>query len=259
MLGLLVSTTGAALAVVGMFFVVRRATDLLGRSAAPRVDELVTVLCAVVALVIAIWFVVALLVSLGAHLPGIAGVRARRVADQMAPTSVRRLAAIVAGAVAVGTLVPTDATGGAALPDPSLRATVTSPALRATDPPGPRRPPESPGPVADTPPLDTPAPGFVPTRPTVRPQPDPRLLASARPGTGSEREVVVHRGDTLWGIVHQHLGSDATDAEVAQAWPHWHEANRTVIGPDPDLILPGQILHPPAPIPHHAPTTEDVR
>ena len=32
---------------------------------------------------------------------------------------------------------------------------------------------------------------------------------------------------------------------VAAAWPRWWHANRAVVGPDPDLIRPGQVLHPP--------------
>jgi nucleoid-associated protein YgaU len=43
-----------------------------------------------------------------------------------------------------------------------------------------------------------------------------------------------------------HLGPGATDGEIAAAWPQWHAANRTVIGNDPDLVLPGQILTIPA-------------
>jgi nucleoid-associated protein YgaU len=56
---------------------------------------------------------------------------------------------------------------------------------------------------------------------------------------------VVRRGDTLWDVVRHHLGPDATDAEVAAEWPRWHAANRDVIGADPDLLLPGQVLHAP--------------
>jgi nucleoid-associated protein YgaU len=44
--------------------------------------------------------------------------------------------------------------------------------------------------------------------------------------------VVVAPGDTLWGI-------------GGRAWPRWYAANRTTIGRDPDLILPGQRLAPP--------------
>ena len=56
---------------------------------------------------------------------------------------------------------------------------------------------------------------------------------------------MVRRGDTLWAIARQHLGPGATDAEVAQEWPRWHHANRAVIGPDPDRLLPGMVLQRP--------------
>jgi nucleoid-associated protein YgaU len=66
------------------------------------------------------------------------------------------------------------------------------------------------------------------------------------PGPTQAADIVVHRGDTLWDIVARHLGPDASDAEVATAWPRWYDANRQVIGDDPNLLLPGQILRVPA-------------
>lgn len=62
---------------------------------------------------------------------------------------------------------------------------------------------------------------------------------SAAPDSGT---VVVRRGDCLWDLVARHLGGDATDAEVANAWPRWYAANRAVIGSDPDVLRPGQVL-----------------
>lgn len=63
--------------------------------------------------------------------------------------------------------------------------------------------------------------------------------------------VTVRAGDTLWSIAAAHLPADSRDEEIAAAWPRWFEANRTAIGPDPDLIVPGLRLTVPAP--HHAP------
>lgn len=57
--------------------------------------------------------------------------------------------------------------------------------------------------------------------------------------------VVVRPGDTLWDIARRHLPAGATDAQVARAWPRWYAANRAVIGPDPDVIQPGQRLRAP--------------
>lgn len=58
-------------------------------------------------------------------------------------------------------------------------------------------------------------------------------------------DVVVKRGDTLWGIVAESLGPYSSDVDVALAWPQWYNANRSTIGTDPNLILPGQVLHAP--------------
>lgn len=68
--------------------------------------------------------------------------------------------------------------------------------------------------------------------------------------------VVVERGDCLWGIADDLLGPGRdADADVASAWPVLYEANRTVIGTDPDHIEPGQQLTVPAgfPAPESAP------
>ena len=91
----------------------------------------------------------------------------------------------------------------------------------------------------------------MPSPPVVRTQPDVRVLSPA-PRVGTTRdaalEVVVRRGDSLWGIAARHLGPDASDAEIARAWPAWFEANRDVVGDDPDGLRPGQRLRAPDPV-----------
>ena len=73
----------------------------------------------------------------------------------------------------------------------------------------------------------------LPDRPTV--------AAPAEPTA----EVVVRAGDTLWAIAQADLGRSADDASTVRAVERWHAANTHVIGPDPDLIHPGQRLTPP--------------
>jgi succinylarginine dihydrolase len=41
------------------------------------------------------------------------------------------------------------------------------------------------------------------------------------------------------------LGRTASAAETARATSAWWAANAAVIGPDPDVLLPGQVLRPP--------------
>lgn len=65
------------------------------------------------------------------------------------------------------------------------------------------------------------------------------------PGNVDDSDVVVKRGDSLWSIVAQALGPYSTDVEVALAWPGWYSTNRATIGPDPNFIQPGQVLHRP--------------
>jgi nucleoid-associated protein YgaU len=57
---------------------------------------------------------------------------------------------------------------------------------------------------------------------------------------------VVARGDTLSDIARRHLPGQASDADIARAWPRWWTANRSVIGPDPGHLVPGMRLRIPA-------------
>ena len=52
-------------------------------------------------------------------------------------------------------------------------------------------------------------------------------------------------GDTLWGIARDILersGDLSTGADIAVAWKMIYSTNTDVVGPDPNLILPGQVL-----------------
>jgi nucleoid-associated protein YgaU len=55
----------------------------------------------------------------------------------------------------------------------------------------------------------------------------------------------------LWEIAARQLGPGVSDREITVTWHEWYAANRTVIGPDPGLIRPGQHLR--APHPGHPP------
>ncbi|KQR06408.1 LysM domain-containing protein [Paenarthrobacter sp. Y-19] len=93
-----------------------------------------------------------------------------------------------------------------------------------------------------------PDPGWRPRPPVVVPgllsQPGSRDAAAA---PGSVSGVEVKAGDTLWSIAASRLAPFSTDVDVAAAWPKWYAANRSVIGDNPAVLLPGQILQPPEP------------
>jgi nucleoid-associated protein YgaU len=67
--------------------------------------------------------------------------------------------------------------------------------------------------------------------------------AATAPAT---QTYVVRPGDCLWSIARDHLTPAASDNDVALEWPRLYAANRARIGPDPNLVLPGERLTVPA-------------
>lgn len=245
-----------------------------------RGDEALGGLAAGAAALALSWVLLGLVLEVVGLAPGIVGDAARTASAILTPRLLRRSVGLVLGVGVVAGLAPGASVaaapvsrvlvaatplpdpGFAPLPDPGWSApteppgTATRSEVTSTVPtqlssrtststptPTPMRSAPS-APSDPTPTRSSPGPHWVPPAPTVRPQPDVRLLgptpASAEPG-----EVVVRRGDTLWAIASRHLGPHPSDAEIAQAWPAWHDANRHVIGDDPDLLLPGQVLRSP--------------
>lgn len=81
----------------------------------------------------------------------------------------------------------------------------------------------------------------LPDRPTTA---APVTMAVTPSTSAGDRPHVVKEGDCLWSIVRDR--SPAADAErISSDVAAWHVNNRDVIGPDPDLIQPGQRLVPP--------------
>ncbi len=115
------------------------------------------------------------------------------------------------------------ASAGAQTPTPS-----------STAPPAPRSTPRALSPLPTKAP--TTAPGSAPA-----PAPAP-AIAPATPPVADLSFHVVARGESLWRIAAEHLGRGASDAAIARTWPIIYQANRSVIGEDPGLILPGQRL-----------------
>ncbi len=60
-------------------------------------------------------------------------------------------------------------------------------------------------------------------------------------GIPSRPTHVVRTGETLWGIARKVLKTD-DPRRIARYWPMLHRENRAVIGSNPNLILPGQVL-----------------
>jgi hypothetical protein len=247
----------SGLVVTWLWGVVRRVLQQSEAGSLLRADEVLTALVAAAALIVTVWLACAVVVELLVLVPGRVGRAARAVSALVTPVLVRRALGLLLGVGVAGGLGQGVAT--AARPDVVASPTTPSPRPAARPLPDPGwlvAPPvaspqhtSAPEDGAGPDPAWAPAgvPGWVPEAPTVRPQPDVRVLSPRprRTDAGTPTEVVVRRGDSLWSIAARQLGPDPSEAEIAEAWPAWYAANRVVIGPDPDLLLPGQVLRAP--------------
>jgi hypothetical protein len=189
-------------------------------------DALITATVGLLAWLVWSWGALGLTLTAASALPGLAGGAARLAVQVVLPAGARRSAALLLG-LGLGVAAPVM---GAAWP-------ALTPAASAAAPP-----------AADVP--DWPAPATdvaaVPDWP-IGTDSDPAV----DPVDPSSRERVVVHGDCLWHIAADsllgELGRLPTDAEIATAVHAWWTANADVIGPDPDLLLPGQVLRPPGP------------
>ncbi|UMG91713.1 LysM peptidoglycan-binding domain-containing protein [Nocardioides sp. TF02-7] len=77
------------------------------------------------------------------------------------------------------------------------------------------------------------------------PLPDRATGGARRPAAPETHRV--RTGDSLWTIAADRLDGAASAAEVTAYWQRVHAVNAAEIGPDPDLIHPGQQLVLPPP------------
>lgn len=175
----------------------------------------------------ALWLAAGLGFAAAAALPGRTGALAREVATRLLPAVLMRTVAGFAGvSVLVAPVVPVAASGKA-----PQGAALTSHAVPAPNwPVDPQH-----GRVRIGWPTE------APTAPT--PHETPRPASPVAPD--AEPTVRVRPGDSLWLIAARRLGHPASDAEIAHAWPRWYAANAEVIGADPSVIRPGQVLRAP--------------
>ncbi len=186
------------------------------------------------------------------------------VARVVAPEVLRRVAtAAVGSGVLLGT-VTTVAIGPAAASTPDDHHPARHLVTRgiSLDWPGLARPSvrppvvaPPPTPSASTAPEPAPSPSgqgrSASTSPGATTRPTPRVTATSDAGPAqrrqrvSARRIVVRPGDSLWSIAAAQLPPDADAAAITSAWHRWWRLNEAVIGADPDVILPGQVLRAP--------------
>lgn len=181
-------------------------------------ETLLTAAAGLLAWVVWGWGALGLLLTAAAALPGAVGRVSHGLVGVVLPGAARRAAALALG-LGLGLTGPLTAT---------TLLVATAPAAAAG--PVPAAVPDWPVPAPAAPA------GGLPDWPDA---PVPTAVGSH----------VVVRGDCLWDIAAAALsagsGGTPSPAEIARATHSWWAANADVIGPDPDLLLPGQVLRPP--------------
>jgi nucleoid-associated protein YgaU len=197
-------------------------------------DDLLGLAANILGLILVSWWVLSLLIAFAAAVLEQAGSRrAASATGSFAPRYMRRLALAALGLQLVATPLANAATPAAdAVWTPSQGSSVSA-AWKADE--------------TDGHPAQLLHPRWQPSGPVVEPGPlvaAPLRAAHQLPGTVTGQIAVVD-GDSLWTIAASHLGPLASDVDIALEWPRWYQANRAVIGENPDELKPGQLLtHP---------------
>ncbi|MET1088942.1 MAG: LysM domain-containing protein [Arthrobacter sp.] len=195
------------------------------------------------------WLLSLLLAGAAAVLDRMGKLRAAALTRRFSPEFMQRL---VLAALSAQLLAGPAAHGDVTAPGPEWAPTQEHIAAARADPADSTSPPRADPPIEEglEDALAPPAmiePGWQPAAPVI----SPGLLAApatrSADDTGTEAAAVtVIAGDTLWDIAAAAMGPGASDVEIAMQWPQWYEANRAIIGQNPDVLLPGQILQPPS-------------
>jgi nucleoid-associated protein YgaU len=195
-------------------------------------DALVTSAAGLLAWVVWGWGALGLTLTAASALPGILGNAARFATRVLLPAGARRSAAVILG-LGLGVAAPLVAATSGLVATPAVAASSAAGVPDWPTAPTPGAPP-APAPAEHVPAGGDPVPDW-PTDPTA---------------TRDQDAHVVVRGDCLWRIAEKRLlaesGTPPTDVGIARAVHAWWTANADVIGPDPDRLLPGQVLRPPA-------------
>lgn len=201
------------------------------------------------------WFCIAVCLEICGRLPGVFGAHCAALAARVSPRLVRRLAQAAVGLTILAGPMSTPSAWAATVRVGDSRAVTSTAVTTPTDVSVDRPLGSGPAPLvaasgrAPELPLDRPAGSFValpPAAPPIVTPTAPAAIVAGVPHREAPREgYVVRRGDALWNIAARHLGAGASAADIAREWPRWYAANRSVIGPNPGLLRPGELLSPP--------------
>ena len=212
-------------------------------------------------LIVTVWWAMSLTVAVVAAVLEKAGrVRAASAAGKFAPAFMRRLALAAVGLQLVTAPLATASTSPSLETAQSINTEPSPPDAPASTPAAasaawtptafpatPALPPAVPSAAPPGSPVAA-APQWQPLSPVIEPGPltgPPLRLLQPK---GQWTELTVRPGDSLWSLSAARLGPFASDVDIALDWPRLYQANREVIGANPHLLRPGQILRiPPGP------------
>lgn len=241
----------------------------LGETGPSAILGAATLGCATVASwALAAWALVVIAAGFATRLPGRTGRAAQDLLHRLAPAVVRRLIATAAGVtLSIGITAPL-----AAAATPAAPAAIT---ISDFGPPGSAAEPTLPfgldwlAGAVDAEPLNAPtesgsaaAGGQGSGGAIAGGQGSDSATGGGRGNGAADREsvaadapptptaeaagiVTVQPGDCLWSIAASRLPLGASAAQIDSAWREWYATNRSVIGPDPNLVIPGQQLRAP--------------
>ena len=237
----------AAILLLGLFLagtggsVVQRWRSSSARNESLGFEDQLGIVANTAGLIVTVWWAMSLAIAVAAALLERSGkLRAASAAGKFAPAFMRRLAL---AAVGLQLLTAPLATASTLRQPPDAAASAPAAASAAGKPTAvPALPAVPSGTLAVT------HPQWRPLSPVVEPGPlagrPLRLQQPAEKGI----ELTVRPGDSLWSLSAARLGPFASDVEIALDWPRLYQANRDIIGANPHLLQPGQILRiPPGP------------
>lgn len=238
LLGLFLAITGG--------LVDRRWRSAAAHHNAPGLEDQLGIVANTVGLIVTTWWAMSLAIAVVAALLERSGKdRAASAAGKFAPAFMRRLALAAVGLqlltaplAAAATVQPTPTV------PPAAAATVPAAPSAAWTPTAAPRTAAPPAAQPTVPPGTSVAalPQWRPLGPVIEPGPLTGRPQRFQQPAGEETAVTVRPGDSLWSLSAARLGPFASDVDIALDWPRIYRANREVIGDNPDLLQPGQIL-----------------
>ncbi|WP_051533131.1 LysM peptidoglycan-binding domain-containing protein [Arthrobacter sp. 9MFCol3.1] len=234
LLGIFLAATGS--------FLIQRWQSGSARGQSLSFEDQMGIVANTAGLIVITWWVMSLAIAVAAALLDRFGrTRAAAATARFSPAFMRRLVLAAVGLQLLTAPLANAATApGVAGPARPGHAAVSA---SWTPSPGQAVAPDPLGPEAGT----APDPRWKPLSPIVDAGPLAASHVRARDIPGARREVTVRSGDSLWSIAAAALGPLASDADIARVWPRLYAGNRNVIGADPHLLRPGQVLVLPPP------------